>query len=456
MKKLILPLLLLPQLLWANPVTLPSQMSIVVMQAKDGKVLFSQQASTPMTPASTTKLLTSYIALKTLGPDFTFKTQVLQQGDTRYLRFAGDPSLKSSDLQALVTATFMNPGSQATPAQWVIDHSVFSGPSVGRGWAVDDIPWYYAAPVHGVILDQNTINLSLTPPKTLGEPVDIRSKNPELQVVANVIGVDTPTSETLCQLEVNQASVNRVELNGCWPQATPPQTLRLANQFPLDMAKQKLQALLQDQAIPLKGPITTGITPPGVQVLAEHQSEPLPVLIKEILQNSNNIYTDALTKTLGAHAYQRPTFQAGSYFIEKSLKQQLHLPHSELILFDGSGLSTQNLISANTLAQLLRLAYQDTQIKPYFMEALAASGVSGTLKTRFKSLTPPFVGKTGSMSHVSTLAGYHGLETDNPLIYVLMINHEAQRNTKLKEQEESVLRSLIRSYFTNNSASVKL
>jgi len=191
-------------------------------------------------------------------------------------------------------------------------------------------------------------------------------------------------------------------------------------------------------------------------LLAEHPSEPLPVLIKEILQNSNNIYTEALTKTLGAVAYQRPTFQAGSYFIEKSLKQQLALPNSQLVLFDGSGLSTQNLISANALAQVLRLAYQDKILKPYFMEALAASGVSGTLKTRFKTLATPFVGKTGSMSHVSTLAGYHGLETDNPLIYVLMINHEAQRGTKLKEQEDSILRSLIKTYFTSSSTGVKL
>jgi len=155
-------------------------------------------------------------------------------------------------------------------------------------------------------------------------------------------------------------------------------------------------------------------------------------------------------------AYQRPTFQAGSYFIEKSLKQQLALPNSQLVLFDGSGLSTQNLISANALAQVLRLAYQDKILKPYFMEALAASGVSGTLKTRFKTLATPFVGKTGSMSHVSTLAGYHGLETDNPLIYVLMINHEAQRGTKLKEQEDSILRSLIKTYFTSSSTGVKL
>lgn len=455
MKKLILSFFLYPGLLLAAPLSLPDNMSVIVMQAKDGKVLFKQQAERAMTPASTTKLLTSYMALKTLGPDFTFKTQLLQADKNIYVKFAGDPSLSSSALQQLLIQALNHQGIKEIQGNLVIDHTVFTGPTLARGWAVDDIPWYYAAPVHGVILDENLIKLPLIPPKNLGEPVAITSPN-NFNINSSVTAVDKATAETLCQLDVNQPSPLRFELSGCWPLGTGPQTLRVANQFPLEIAAQTLSSTLKTQGILLKGKITSGKTPSSATVLAERASPPLPALIKEILQNSNNIYTEALTKTLGAKAYDRPTFQAGSYFIEKNLKQNLDLPATQLILFDGSGLSTQNLISANALAQVLRAAYQDSFVKPYFLEALATSGLTGTLKTRFKALRTPFVGKTGSMSHVSTLAGYHGLETGNPLIYVLMINHEAQRGPSLKQQEDRVLQMLVSEYFTSQDSSVKL
>jgi len=99
--------------------------------------------------------------------------------------------------------------------------------------------------VHGVILDENMMSLTLTPPKALGEQVTLSSKNPELGIFTNVIAVDTPTSETLCQLEVRQPSPLRFEFSGCWPLATAPQTLKLANQFPLETAAHRLNAHLQ-------------------------------------------------------------------------------------------------------------------------------------------------------------------------------------------------------------------
>jgi D-alanyl-D-alanine carboxypeptidase/D-alanyl-D-alanine-endopeptidase (penicillin-binding protein 4) len=47
---------------------------IYVYDASRGKPVFSVGASTPYTPASTLKLLTTVSALSTLGPDHTFAT----------------------------------------------------------------------------------------------------------------------------------------------------------------------------------------------------------------------------------------------------------------------------------------------------------------------------------------------------------------------------------------------
>ncbi|MGL5003255.1 MAG: D-alanyl-D-alanine carboxypeptidase, partial [Casimicrobium sp.] len=65
----------------------------VVMRIGDGKVLWAKQATKPMQPASTIKVLTSIVALETLKPSYranaTLETAAVQRGDT----LAGDLAL---------------------------------------------------------------------------------------------------------------------------------------------------------------------------------------------------------------------------------------------------------------------------------------------------------------------------------------------------------------------------
>lgn len=435
--------------------TLPDNMAIMVMRANDGKILLDHRGHQAMTPASTTKILTAYMALDTLGPDYTFNTQIYLKDNDLWLRFSGDPSLKRDDLIQLLSQAF-NTLPDAHINNIFIDHTAFSAPWVARGWAVDDIPWYYAAPVHGIILDENQWVLNIASPKQMNQPVTITSINPLLRISSNVIAVDTPTSETLCQIDVALPHPHHILLQGCWPQANPPQNLKIANQYPLETAQSIIIEVLKSKNITFQGKISTGSLPAHTTLLAEHRSAPLSELIKPVLQDSNNIYTESLTKTLGAKAYGRPTFQAGSYHIQQSLLKKLNLPAQELFLADGSGVSFLNLISANVLAQTLRHAYQNEALKTHFIHALSYTGTIGTLKSRLPNLAPPFAGKTGSMSHVSTLAGYHGLDTNNPLIYVIMVNHSPEKGGKLKQFEDTLLLSLINSYFTNNSTNDRL
>lgn len=55
----------------------------VFVQAEDGTVLVSQNADTPVHPASVTKVATSLALLEKLGPDYRFETRLLAGGPTR-------------------------------------------------------------------------------------------------------------------------------------------------------------------------------------------------------------------------------------------------------------------------------------------------------------------------------------------------------------------------------------
>lgn len=431
---------------------LPDNMSVIVMQANDGKILFNHHAKQAMTPASTTKILTAYTALKTLGPQFTYNTQVFQQGNDLWVRFVGDPSLTQNDLSQLLVQAIHSRGITRIDGDIIIDHTAFAGPWLARGWTIDDTPWHYAAPVHGVILDENRLVLTITPPKQINQPVKVTARNPRLTVESHVTAVDSPTAETLCQITINMPRAHHILLEGCWPQANPPQNLKIANHYPVETAQAVILDVLKSKGVAFQGSVKTGKLPTTASLLAEHRSAPLSELIKPVLQKSNNLYTESMTKTLGGKTYGRPTFQAGSYYIQKTLQQQLPLSDQELALSDGSGLSSLNLISANALAQTLRQAYQNENIKPYFLSALSSSGSTGTLKYRLTNLSTPFVGKTGGMTHISALAGYHGLNSQNPLIYVIMVNNAPQKGRKLKQFEDKLLSTLINSYFTNNTS----
>src|SRR5207253_785889 len=76
----------------------------IVVSLTRGDTLFAQNADAMMQPASTMKMYTSAVALDQFGPDYTFRTPALRDGQLQpdgtltgnlYLRGVGDPSLSS-------------------------------------------------------------------------------------------------------------------------------------------------------------------------------------------------------------------------------------------------------------------------------------------------------------------------------------------------------------------------
>ncbi|HZX04699.1 D-alanyl-D-alanine carboxypeptidase, partial [Kribbella sp.] len=141
---------------------------IYVYDASRGKPVFSVGASTPYTPASTLKLLTTVSALETLGPDHTFATKVVSLGKGSIaLVGGGDPLLTvtpaadypaRATLQALAAST-----AKALKAQGVssvslgYDAKLFSGPAVNTHWEANYVPEGIAAPTSALWVNEGRI-----------------------------------------------------------------------------------------------------------------------------------------------------------------------------------------------------------------------------------------------------------------------------------------------------------
>ncbi len=432
-----------------------AHVGVWVQRADTGQILVNIQGKQHFTPASTAKLFTAYTALKTLGPDFRFETNVyyhpaaLQNGiykDAIYIQFSGDPSLSTEHLAQFVSR-MKAVGIQKIEGPIILDITHVPVPYYGMGWAQEDLAWYFAAPISAAIIDENQINLQLLLTETLNQPIPAKVMGtPPLPVTSYLMSAREADTKHLCQFNSSMDSNNRITLYGCWPAAKGPVALKMALANPTQRITQILQMQFNHEQIHFTGSFKEGKTPNTVSVLAQQASDPAAKLLQPVLERSNNIYTEALAKKIGAQQYKRATFQAGSYAISQFCDEDLKLPPDSLALFDGSGLSTYNLATPESLALLLKAAYNNTVMRPIFLETLARSGEKGTLGARMasKDLIGKFVGKTGAMSHVSNLAGYLFTSAqESPLIVVIMINQTTVKKPTLFAFENALMRALI-------------
>ena len=85
------------------------EVAIYVQDVRTGAVLAEHRADAAMNPASTMKLVTTFAALRALGPDYRWRTRWLTDGRIQnaglagslYWQGSGDPSLDQKDIIAM-------------------------------------------------------------------------------------------------------------------------------------------------------------------------------------------------------------------------------------------------------------------------------------------------------------------------------------------------------------------
>jgi len=91
-------------------------------------------------------------------------------------------------------------------------------------------------------------------------------------------------------------------------------------------------------------------------------------------------------------------------------------------IVDGSGLSSLDRLTAAALVGVLRASVSDPLLKRAFLDSLAVTGNSGTLRDRLPALRGVVKGKTGTTNLACTLSGLIGtkvafavIENGNPV-----------------------------------------
>jgi D-alanyl-D-alanine carboxypeptidase/D-alanyl-D-alanine-endopeptidase (penicillin-binding protein 4) len=424
---------------------------ILVQNLDNGKIIYERHPHRSFIPASVAKLYTTYGALKYLGPDYKFTTTLLADNhdvqdqilhSNLYLKFSGDPSLTKENLETIFSSLQQLQIKQIV-GDIIIDSSLFDNhDSAVGGFTWDDQPFCYAAPKSAIVVNNNCAEGSVQPSQ-INSLVNITNKDTIALTINN--NMKTASTDCNCPFESKYLGNNQYELYGCMPKNWDPVKLNFALPDNHKMIEDYINIILKQKNIMLEGKIIPGVTS-GTDILYTHQSPPLTTLLKLVLEDSNNVAAGNIFRTVGAkYTGQEASDKNGVAALYKVLDQN-HVNREELALYDGAGESRHNLVSPFDLISLLDHIYQNKILHTHLKELLPICGIEGTVKNRtFKKIKSEYIfAKTGSLTHVSALAGYY-LPPNNPqYAFVIMTNNFLSNRAKIKDLEGNLLDILLK------------
>lgn len=411
----------------------PESIAVYVQPVDGGPALLSVNAAQPMNPASTMKLVTTYAALESLGPSYTWKTGFWVRGEIRegrldgalIVRGGGDPYLTLERIW-LMQRALRDKGVREIAGRLVLDLTLYDLPPMDPG-AFDGEPLaaYNALPAP-LLANFNVQNIRLVPE---GEQVAIRPEMPlgGVKLISQLQLTDAPCNgwrDGILASMPDPAVREIVVFEGMYPRACGEKTMPLNVLGPVQNFALVFRTLWEESGGKWEGGITSGIAPPTTAPLLTFESPPLADVIRPLNKHSSNVMTRMLFLTLGQEKFGAPAMLGKSVIALRETLLARNLVFPELVLENGAGLSRDERISAGNMGRLLLAAYRS----PHFSElesALPIAATDGTLKKRFNGSA--FTGhahlKTGSLRDVRALAGYLIDRNGRRLAVVMFVNH---------------------------------
>ncbi len=145
-------------------------------------------------------------------------------------------------------------------------------------------------------------------------------------------------------------------------------------------------------------------------------------VLSRMMKNSDNLYAESMFYQIARANSTSPGRASDASGAVKRLLYRLGLDPVNYTIADGSGLSLYSYVSAEMLVKLLRYAYDNQAIYTHLYPALPIAGVDGTLENRMKTgaCRANVHAKTGTVSGVSTLAGYCQASNGHQLCFAIL------------------------------------
>ncbi|MBI2346166.1 MAG: D-alanyl-D-alanine carboxypeptidase [Deltaproteobacteria bacterium] len=342
----------------------------IYVEDAHGRPLLTHRVDEPFVPASTIKIATAACALRELGSDYRFATEIYQTEEGRLIvKGYGDPLLISEEI-ALMAAKLRRQGIRQVRGIG-LDNTYFSSDIVIDGVERSANP--FDAMNSALLANFNTVHVRKFPGG--------RAESAEAQ---------TPLTPLAAQM-VRRLPVGTHRIN-----------ISSDSGKALQYVGELLAAYLTQEGVSVSGEIARGKVPPLARLVHRHlSSHPLPDILRGMLEHSTNLTANQLFLSMGAHRFGAPaTVEKGVRVMTACLREQVGWRNFQIA--EGSGLSRQTLVTPRQMMQLLR----------YFAP--------------YKGLLPVkeevFMAKTGTLNGANTFAGYFPIGNGGEARFVILVN----------------------------------
>ena len=112
-------------------------------------------------------------------------------------------------------------------------------------------------------------------------------------------------------------------------------------------------------------------------------------------------------------------------------------------LYDGSGLSTRNSVTARFLADVLRKVSLDQKTFPVFLSSIPKAGRTGSLRAKFKGSAAEdnLYAKSGTLGGVRSYAGYFTGKDGRLYAFAVLVNHYTSSGGSMRIKLDRLLTS---------------
>lgn len=394
-----------------------------------GKKAFELNSNVPMTPASIQKVVTLLPSLRTLGENYEFKTQLYKNKDNNlYIKLGADPYFTTADLKSMIRVLGNNK-IYSTKAFYV-DDSILDSNEWGEGWQWDD-DLNPSIPKFGSYnMDNNLLTINICP-TVQGAPAEIST---EVFYPTAFINNIVTGDKTNVKLErKNYISPDVINADGMVSRD-------LAMQIPINYPRRyfilRLEENLRKQKFSYYGDFNRLKLPQNTYILAEAK-HPLSSAVNDILKNSNNMAAETVFKVAGGKYIKGMGSSAAAIEMFNNYYKKLGVNTDNIKIVDGSGVSKNNLLTADFMTEVL---LKSAQNKEFDFKSHMASPGEGTLTDRMLYFKDNLKAKTGTLTNISTIAGYLTAKSGKNYAFCIMINDSKSKSADLKSFEEYVLR----------------
>jgi D-alanyl-D-alanine carboxypeptidase/D-alanyl-D-alanine-endopeptidase (penicillin-binding protein 4) len=313
---------------------------------------------------------------------------------------------------------------------WTVigDVSYFDDVYWGDGWTWDGEPDADAMFLSPLILNNNTIQVRVSPASVPGDSVRV-SVLPTTAYVGLQVKARTVQDSVHTRLRISRRwkeRSNTITVDGEIPLNGRTAVENLSVWQPDLYFVTVLGEALSRRGIPVTG-VTTERTPGGGMELLQY-THTLDSALTFTEKVSDNLGADTFLKILGAEQAGTPGTAANGIHVVHRFMAGIGIDTTRVQIADGSGLSRYNLTSPDAVVRLLTALHADSVHFTSFYHALPIAGVDGTIGRRMRGTKAEanLRAKTGTLNAVTALSGYVTTADGELLAFSIMMQNFAE------------------------------